>query len=122
LNISNQYEVGLWVRGLIKDCAKQGTVSKFYESKYWRRLRKEVLIADKYECQYCKVKGFYTKANTVHHVNYLKLHPELALEKFYKNDDGVVKRNLISLCHNCHEAIHKWVQKEKEEPLTIERW
>ena len=96
--------------------------TKFYESKQWRRLRKEVIKDDKYECLHCKAKGIYTKANTVHHCNYLKLHPELALEKFYKNDDGVAKRNLISLCHNCHEEIHKWVQKEKEEPLTIERW
>ena len=96
--------------------------TKLYESKEWRRLRKLVLAEDKGECQYCKAKGKYTKANTVHHVNYLKLHPELALEKYYKDDDGVTKRNLISLCHNCHEHIHEWVQKEKEEPLTIERW
>ena len=122
MNVSNQYEVGLWVQGLIKDCAKLGNMAGFYEHRYWRRLRKEVLVADKYECQHCKAKGKYTKANTVHHVNYLKLHPELALETHYKDDDGNVKRQLISLCHNCHEEIHKWVQKEKEESLTIERW
>jgi len=97
-------------------------VTKFYESKEWRRLRKLVLTEDKGECQACKAKGKYTKANTVHHVNYLKLHPELALETHYKDDDGVVKRNLISLCHDHHEEIHKWVQKEKAEPLTVERW
>ena len=96
--------------------------TKLYESKEWRRLRKLVLAEDKSECQVCKAKGKYTKANTVHHVNYLKLHPELALEKYYKDDDGVTKRNLISLCHNCHEHIHEWIVKEKEEPLTIERW
>lgn len=117
MNASNQHEVGVWVQGLIKI-----NISQFYESKYWRRLRKIILADDKCECKHCKDKGIYTKANTVHHVNYLKLHPELALEKYYKSDDGVVKRNLISLCHNCHEAIHKWVQREKEEPLTIERW
>ena len=100
----------------------QAFATKLYESKQWRRLRVEILIADKYECLHCKAKGIYTKANTVHHVNYLKLHPELALEKYYENDDGAVKRNLISLCHDCHEKIHQWVQKEKVEPLTIERW
>jgi len=103
--------------GEVKDFAK-----RLYESREWRRLRKAVLIEDKYECLHCKAKGKYVTANTVHHVNYLKLHPELALEKYYKDDDGVVKRNLISLCHNCHEHIHQWVQKEKVEPLTIERW
>ena len=124
MNVSNQYEVGLWVQGLIKDCAKLGNMAGFYESKYWRRLRKEVLKDDKKECQVCKSKGFYTKANTAHHVNYLRLHPELALEKFYVNDDGVVKRNLISVCHLCHEIYchPERMQKEKEEPLTIERW
>ena len=95
---------------------------RFYENKLWRRLRKEVLRGDKYECLHCKAKGYYTRANTVHHVNYLKLHPELALEKFYKDDDGVVKRNLISLCHIHHEEIHQWVRKELPIPLTIERW
>jgi len=100
----------------------QAFATKFYESKEWRRLRKAVLRDDKYECLHCKAKGYYTRANTCHHINYLKLHPELALEMYYKNDDGKVKRNLISLCHNCHERIHEWVQKEKLEPLTIERW
>ena len=117
MNVSNQYEVGLWVQGLIKDC-----VSKFYESKYWRRLRREVLAEDKYECVHCKQKGKYTRAVVCHHINYLKLHPELALEKYYKDDDGNVKRQLISLCHNCHEEIHQWVRKELPEPLTQERW
>jgi 5-methylcytosine-specific restriction protein A len=111
-----------------KPCAHPGCprtqdfATKMYESKEWRRLRKEVLKADRYECQVCKGKGYYTKATVVHHINYLKVHPELALETHYKDDDRVVKRNLISLCHLCHEHIHEWLVKEKEEPLTIERW
>lgn len=119
MNLTNQYEVGQWVQGLIKI-----DISQFYESKYWRRLRKEVLKADKNECQVCKSKGFYAKANTVHHVNYVRLHPELALEKFYKSDDGEVKRNLISVCHLCHEVYchPERMRKVKEEPLTVERW
>ena len=97
--------------------------TKLYESKEWRRLRKEILRDDKYECQACKIQRHkYTKANTVHHVNYLKLHPELALETHYKDDAGVVKRNLISLCHDCHEEIHQWVRKEVPEQLNEERW
>ena len=96
----------------------------FYESKEWRRLRKEVLKDDKYECLYHKQRGKYAVANTCHHVNYLKLHPELALEKFYVDDDGVVKRQLISVCKDCHETVcHperlRWNIKEQ---LNIERW
>jgi len=100
----------------------QEQVTKFYESKYWRRLRREVLTVDKHECQMCRSKGYYTKANVCHHVNYLKFHPELALETHYKDDEGNIKRNLVSLCHNCHELTHQSLVKEKEEPLTIERW
>ena len=96
--------------------------TKLYESKEWRRLRKVVLADDKGECQHCKAKGYYTKANHVHHINYVRMHPELALDMFYKDDDGNVKRQLISLCHLCHEHIHEWIVKEKEEPLTQERW
>ena len=70
----------------------------------------------------CKVKGYYTKANTVHHINYIRKHPELALEKYYKDDDGNVKRNLISVCFLCHEHIHEWIVKEKPIPLTEEKW
>ncbi len=94
----------------------------FYDQPEWRRLRKEVLATDKYECQVCKQHGKYKRATHVHHVNYLEKHPELALSKYYKDDDGSVKRNLISLCHNCHEEIHDHRIKEKSEPLTPERW
>lgn len=100
----------------------QNEATALYESKEWRRLRRAVLRDDKRECCMCKAKGYYTEANTVHHINYIKVHPELALEKFYKDDDGNVKRNLVSLCHNHHEEIHKWVRKETPEPLTVERW
>ena len=96
---------------------------KFYRNKLWRRLSKEILNDDKHECQVCKIqKHKYTKSRMVHHVNYLLIHPELGLEKFYIDDDGNTKRNLISICFACHEEIHKWVQKEKVEPLTVERW
>ena len=104
------------------DEVTQTYAKKLYESKEWRKLRRVVLADDKYECQHCKRMGVYTKSTVVHHVNYLKMHPELALEKYYKDDDGNVKRNLISVCFLCHERIHQWVQKEKEEPLTKERW
>jgi len=93
----------------------------FYVSKEWRKLRKEVLQEDKGECQQCKARGKYSKANTVHHVNHLKEHPRLALEKFYQDDEGNKKRNLISLCHGCHEEVHGYRQKPKEY-LIEERW
>lgn len=100
-------------------------VRAFYESKEWRRLRKEILKLDKHECQCCKERGRYTRANTVHHVNHIKKHPELAFDKYYTDDDGKRKRNLISVCHDCHETVcHperlRW--KEAKPKLNKERW
>lgn len=93
----------------------------FYWTKEWRRLRKEILKEDKAECQRCKEKGYYKKATHVHHVNYVEYHPELALSKYYASIDGKEKRNLISLCFDCHEKIHA-KEKEVKESLTEERW
>ena len=117
MNISNQDEVGIWIGSLIA----KNMLHEFYNSKYWRRLRKEVLIEYKYECQECKKKGFYTKANHVHHVQFVRKHPRYALSKTYifKGKEYI---NLIPLCHNCHEEVHGYRQKEKKKPLTVERW
>lgn len=96
----------------------------FYQTKEWRKLRKKVLEADKYECQICKEKGKHEKANHVHHVNHLEYHPELALEEYYIDDKGEKKRNLISVSKECHETVcHperlRWKTKK---PLNEERW
>jgi len=100
---------------------KYTKTNPFYLSKEWQRLRREVLSSDKYECQYCKAKGFYRMANTVHHVNHLDKHPELALSTHYVDDDGKAQRQLVSTCHDCHEREHGYRVKPKH-PLTVERW
>ena len=117
MNINNQDEVGAWVQSLID----KNNIHAFYVSTYWLNLRTDVLDEYKHECQHCKAKGFYTKANHVHHVQYVKKHPRDALSKVYIFQ-GKVRQNLIPLCHNCHEIVHGYRQKEKEKPLTIERW
>lgn len=117
MNIYNQDEVGTWVQSLIDE----DRLEEFYKSKYWYHLRREVLKEDKYECQQCKSRGFYTKANTVHHQQYVRKHPRYALSKTYIFR-GKEYKNLISLCHNCHEKVHGYRVKENKEPLTIEMW
>ncbi len=104
----------------VRDCI--GTdIHQFYASGKWKRLRADVLRMDKWECQICRGRGKYTKATTVHHVNYVKTHPELALEMWYAWR-GERKRNLISLCHDCHEEVHGYRKRERQRPLTEERW
>ena len=80
-----------------------------------------MLGEDKHECQMCKARGAYTRADTVHHVRRLEEHPELALSKTYIDGAGIAQRQLISLCHNCHDRIHEHGNKPRE-PLTPERW
>jgi len=109
-------EASKWVSKLIAD----DRLDLFYSSPQWRHLRKEVLAEYKGECQMCKAKGFYTKANTVHHVQYVRKHPRYALSKTY-TFQGKEYINLIPLCHEHHEEVHGYRQKPKEQ-LTIERW
>lgn len=96
-------------------------IHRFYTWSKWERVRQQVLNMDKYECQDCKARGIYTKATTVHHQQYVKKHPELALEIWY-TFKGKEYRNLVSLCHDCHEARHGHRQKTSKQLLTEERW
>jgi 5-methylcytosine-specific restriction endonuclease McrA len=105
----------------VKKCISDNDIHRFYIWKPWLHVRSKVLEMDRYECQDCKAKGKYTKANTVHHCNYVKKHPDLALEIWY-TWRGETKRNLISLCHDCHEERHGYRKPEGKKPLTEERW
>lgn len=101
-------------------CIKED-MHRFYVWGKWKAIRSEVLRMDHFACQRCKGRGRYTKATTVHHVNYVKKHPDKALDIWY-SFKGLKHRNLISLCHECHEEVHGYRKKKKENPLTEERW
>lgn len=106
-------------------CAQNDT-AQFYNSKRWRKVRKAVLQSDHHECQLCKTKYHrYRKADTVHHINHLKVRPDLALDATYRNPaTHQEERNLISLCHDCHEEVHGYRMSPDQQPhiLTEERW
>lgn len=100
----------------------ENDIHKFYTWSKWIAVRAEVLSEDKYECQDCKSKGRYTKATTVHHINFVKRYPELALEKSYEYN-GVIKKNMISLCHDCHEKRHNYRKEiNSDKFFNEERW
>ncbi len=93
----------------------------FYLKKEWKHLRHDVIEADKYECQYCKARGYYSKAVSVHHVKPIERFPELALELYYVDESGKLQRNLMSACDKCHkEQDNK--RREEKILLTEERW
>lgn len=113
----NKLELKKWIKELLT----QGKIDDFYKSKYWRKLRKEVLKEQKEECQECLKLGKRTKANTVHHVQFVDKHPELALSKFYTYK-GKQYRNLICVCPDCHNKLHPEKHKQKKELINEERW
>ncbi|MDE6706851.1 MAG: HNH endonuclease [Oscillospiraceae bacterium] len=68
----------------------------FYKSAVWKRKRAVIMRRDGYQCQDCKRYGRLREAVTVHHIQHLDEHPELALQS----------ENLISLCAECHNKRH----------------
>ena len=72
----------------------------FLKSEYWKKVRKLVLIRDKYKCQKCIYsiwggKKYDKKDLEVHHLSYKNHRNEL------NNLD-----DLVTLCKWCHEYMH----------------
>lgn len=99
-------ELVQWINTLIQN----DNIKAFYNSALWKHVREEVLGEQHHECQVCKSKGLYSEAVTVHHIKYLRKHPELA----------VTKGNLMSVCKDCHYDIHHKVQPKTK--LNTEKW
>lgn len=95
---------------------KLGKEKTFYKSGVWLSKRSEILKRDNNECQRCKIKGKYSKAETVHHIKHLKDYPELAVED----------KNLISLCNSCHNEEHPEktlnFNQRKVRVISKEKW
>ncbi len=116
----NEQELVKWINYLIS----VNKLEYFYHSKWWKSLKKEVLREQHYECQLCLENGLLTILNDsspVHHVNEVKNVPSLALSKFFIDENGKKKRQLISLCFECHNKIHnRFCVKEKF--MNEEKW
>lgn len=71
----------------------------FYNSSLWKdTVRPAMLKRDRYMCQ---SKGCYNPAEEVHHIIHLT-------EENINNPNITVNpKNLISLCGECHKAIHR---------------
>lgn len=91
----------------IRDLEGRGKLYKFYKSRAWKTLRQQVLEENHFECARCASVGRYTKATMVHHVNEVKRRPDLALSRYFTDEHGTVKLNLLPLCDACHEREHQ---------------
>jgi 5-methylcytosine-specific restriction enzyme A len=71
-------------------------MANFYKTTRWKSKREKILRRDEYCCRECKRYGKTTVATTVHHINQLKVKPDLRLTSW----------NLLSLCGKCHDKMH----------------
>lgn len=112
----------MWRTKDIQRLIEEGKLYRFYKSKEWMKLREKILKENHNECAWCKEKGKISKAEQVHHVQYVKKHPELALSEYYTYK-GKRYRNLIPLCHDCHDKAHgRMRHKPKAKQINEERW
>ena len=110
-----------WLRKQIAS----GNVHRFYLTGEWKEKSADVLRLDRNECQIHKERGRFRRAELVHHEKHVKRFPELALDIYYMDTDGKRKRNLRSVCKECHENVcHPERLKKQSKPcfMTEERW
>lgn len=96
-------ELVSWIKQLIKE----DKLYKFYKSKEFIAVREDVLKDFHFECQECLKKRpkQYTRADTVHHVQFVRKHPELALSRYYAYK-GKCYLQLKPVCKQCHNKLH----------------
>lgn len=123
------------LKSWIEELIEKDELWRFYKSKEWRRLKEQILKENHYECAKCKEQGKITRydekedgsrtlISTVHHVQYVRSHPELALSRTYIYQ-GKVYPNLIPVCKACHNKLHPEKQKRKKKMqgfVNEERW
>ena len=121
----NNKELVIWIEQLISI----NRLDKFYHSKYFKHIKREVLREQHYECQRCKeqgrlriVKESIKRSGVVHHVKEVREHPELALDKYYYDSFGRKHRQLLVLCNECHEIEHNRAYKREPKFINEERW
>lgn len=120
MRIPTDISLESWIRQLIAD----EKIILFYKSNDWIELKDEVMEENHYECQECLKRGRYTRADCVHHVNEVRVRPDLALSKYYTDAEGNTHKQLVPLCNTCHNIVHdklgNWQRKDKF--TNEERW
>lgn len=116
-------------RKLTRMQEERGSLHLFYCCAPWQRLRAHVLGELHHECQDCLAKSpaRYVPAECVHHVHEVEHEPGWALTEFVPDEAGNPTRNLVPLCHECHDARHgrfrgRARRRDDASELTPERW
>ena len=72
-----------------------------YNTKKWQRMRKYVWQRDKGLCQRCLKNGIIKQGEAVHHI------VAITPDNVYDENISLNPDNLVTLCRECHEAMHK---------------
>lgn len=120
MRVPQDVSLATYIRQLIE----KDKIEEFYQSQDWKELRLEVLEDHHFECQDCLLRGRYTRADCVHHVNEVRVRPDLALSKYFTDIHGEKKMNLRPLCNTCHNIVHEKLIKyqQKGKFTNEERW
>lgn len=111
----------------IRECEEKNKMYLFYKLKQWTKLRDEVLKDSHNECYDCKQKGKITLGTEeepleVHHINFVKIRPDLALSRYYVDNNGIEHPNLVALCHRCHDKRHGRFGPSSNSFVNEEKW
>lgn len=90
----------------IRALIARGRLHEFYNDRYWRRLSHQIIAEHDHDCMLCRQQGHAGTAVLTHHVRHLKDFPELAYSRTYRDAQGD-HIQLMPLCYDCHERIHK---------------
>ena len=121
----------LMLEQYIKQLIKENKLYKFYKSDEWQELREQIIFEQHNECILCRQKGVINSIDIVHHVEYVRSKPRLALSKYYVDKKGKQQLNLLGVCHAHHEQLHKRCtfsennfnnNKSSKKLQNIERW
>ena len=92
---------------------QDGREDIFYNSRTWRKKRREIINSHNNECQICKEEGRVGRGEVVHHIKHLKDRPDL----------GMKDCNLTTVCKPCHNLLHPEKNgMETKAPINEERW
>ena len=97
----------MYTQGEIASMIVEDDMRAFYNDRFWRKISKKVIKNGNYECAECRKLGKVTPAELTHHINELKKRPDLAYSITYTDENGEQKTQLVPLCRDCHERIHK---------------
>lgn len=107
----------------IRELEAAGRLYRFYKTDEWLDLRAAIIAEQYRECEWCRERGKYSRAVTVHHVHEVRDRPELALSRTYVDEEGRLRRQLVALCARCHNKAHgRFSGPKPRRLLNEERW